>query len=153
MAFWMLPAAMAGINAIKGSQQRDAARDYNKHQAEVTRYSPWTGMTGQTKQVTGGLLTDAAGGAMQGAMMGQAFGVAVFLTQRCWCTGGCGRPFLGIFGPRQSRQARTFVHWGRSCRKSRERPKTKYRIPVDCGSHSAQNRSRGPQAWGRPRVL
>jgi hypothetical protein len=75
MAFWMLPAAMAGINAIKGSQQRDAARDYNKHQAEVTRYSPWTGMTGQTKQVTGGLLTDAAGGAMQGAMMGQAFGV------------------------------------------------------------------------------
>jgi hypothetical protein len=81
MAFWMLPAAMAGINAIKGSQQRAAARDYNRGQAEVTRYSPWTGMTGQTKQVTGGLLTDAAGGAMQGAMMGQAFGVGDGMTQ------------------------------------------------------------------------
>lgn len=71
----MLPVLLglggAGISAISEmGRQKDLER-HNKGQAEMTKYSPWTGVSGQIQQDQGpGVLGAAVGGGMSGAMMG-----------------------------------------------------------------------------------
>jgi len=64
MSFW-LPLAMAGVGAAKGVMDQGDARAEAKTQAEIARYSPWSGM--QPQQVQKG---DPFGAAMQGGMAG-----------------------------------------------------------------------------------
>lgn len=71
---WALPLAGAAIGAIQGSNQRKAQQDYNKSQAEIHRYSPWTGMQGKTQAVTASGFGGALQGGLTGAGMAQSFG-------------------------------------------------------------------------------
>ena len=70
MAAWMLPAAMAVAGAAKGMMEDSDRQAYNTGQAELTRYSPWTGMKGRIQQ--GSLGSSMFGGAMQGGMAGMS---------------------------------------------------------------------------------
>ena len=80
----LLPAMMIGsalLQARQAEQRRNQQEKYNKGQAEVTRYSPWTGMQGQMdNSFIPDALSAAAGGAIQGASVAQglqgAFGGA-----------------------------------------------------------------------------
>ena len=67
----MIPWAMMGAGALMGAlqtkQQHEEAKRQAKLQAEVARYSPWTGMKPQ--MVSG---PNAMGNLMQGALTGAA---------------------------------------------------------------------------------
>jgi hypothetical protein len=63
---WWLPLAMMGAGAAKGAlDQRQAGRQ-RKAEAEIARWSPWTGMQAQRVDDGPGIL----GGAMQGGVSG-----------------------------------------------------------------------------------
>ena len=61
-------AAIGGAigGGIEGKQKQNEIRDQNKAQAEITRYSPWTNMTGKLQKND----ANAFGGALQGGAMG-----------------------------------------------------------------------------------
>lgn len=68
--------AMAGSALLSMHQENQKAKQmkkYNEAQAEMTRYSPWTGRAGQIQQYTYDPLSAAAGGALQGLGMYQDF--------------------------------------------------------------------------------
>jgi hypothetical protein len=74
MAFWMAPLAMGALGAYQGHQEQQEHKRHNKAQAEMTKYSPWTGMSGQVNPYTGkGALGGAIGGAASGAALSQAY--------------------------------------------------------------------------------
>lgn len=61
----------AGLGALKSMSAQQQADAERKRQAEVTRYSPWTGMTGHSVQ-DANFFGDVASGGASGAMLGQA---------------------------------------------------------------------------------
>lgn len=73
---FLIPAATAALGAQRAQRQADQKERFNKAQAEITKYSPWTGMRGQLdssyspSSFEGGL----AGG-LQGLGMAQGFGM------------------------------------------------------------------------------
>ena len=70
---WIAVAAGGGalLSVNSNRQQAKADEKYNMGQAEMTKYSPWTGMTGQLKQ---GTTEDFFGSALQGGVAGASFG-------------------------------------------------------------------------------
>jgi hypothetical protein len=69
--------AMGGLGLIQGQQKQKADKNAALANAEVMRYSPWTGMKADMKQVDGGqALMGAAQGALGGAMQGANFSKA-----------------------------------------------------------------------------
>lgn len=64
--WWLVPVASAVMNGLQAEKQRKAQIEDNKLQAELTKYSPWTGQFGKISPVGGGFMD----GAMQGAMSG-----------------------------------------------------------------------------------
>ena len=74
MGMWMLPVGMAALGAYQGAQKKKAEDQWNRGQAEVTRYSPWTGISGQLKPSSSSMLGGAMQGGLSGAMLGQHFG-------------------------------------------------------------------------------
>ena len=76
----MWPALLMGASAIMGmnraNRQADQQRRNNLAQAEITRYSPWTGMRGQIdNSYTPSGLEGAISGGIQGASMAQGLGM------------------------------------------------------------------------------
>ena len=70
----MLPVLVgAGLGLVKGHMDRQQEKKDRKTQAEIQRWSPWTGMQGQNVKSTS-MLGSAAQGAMGGAMVGQMMG-------------------------------------------------------------------------------
>lgn len=72
---WWTIAAM-GANALmqanKAKRDQETMKQHNLAQAEMTRYSPWTGQSGKITPYTGpSAFEGAVGGAFQGAAMGQ----------------------------------------------------------------------------------
>lgn len=70
---WIAVGVMAGTAALGYTQQRQqqkAINEHNKGQAEMTRYSPWTGVRGETQANT----ADPLVGALQGGLSGYALG-------------------------------------------------------------------------------
>jgi hypothetical protein len=73
---WPMIAAMAASTALGYNQQRQqqkATDKWNKGQAEMTKYSPWTGVRGQTQMNTADPLSGAIQGGLSGFAMGQNF--------------------------------------------------------------------------------
>lgn len=70
---WPLILAGAGVGAMRSMQQEQQAKQDRKREAEIARWSPWTGMQAQrpgNPDYMGNLMQ----GGMTGAMMGQAMG-------------------------------------------------------------------------------
>lgn len=69
-------AAGGVMGDAKANREADALRDYNIAQSEITRYSPWTGMSGQVRQNSGPSGVEGAfAGGIQGAAMAQGLGL------------------------------------------------------------------------------
>jgi hypothetical protein len=66
MAAWMIPVAMMAAGGVKGQLDQQQAARQRKAEAEVARWSPWTGMAPQRVDEGSGVL----GGMMQGGMAG-----------------------------------------------------------------------------------
>ena len=73
-----VPIALAAAGAIAGKAKNDRARDIEdsdrKLASATQRYSPWTGMQAGPIRHAGSAFGDMFGGAVQGGMMGSAFG-------------------------------------------------------------------------------
>lgn len=70
---WPYLLATLGMSALKSSEDQKNYKQQQLAEAEKTRFSPWTGMQGQTLQrpsQSGTLMQ----GLMAGLMMGQQFG-------------------------------------------------------------------------------
>lgn len=65
---------MAGLGALQGHAKQQQQEKWNRGQADVTRYSPWTGIKGDLKPVTDSALGGAMQGGLTGAMMSQSMG-------------------------------------------------------------------------------
>lgn len=63
---WALPLGMAALGALQSEQKRKDTAEWNKKQAELHKYSPWTGMKGEIRENN----QDAMGGALQGGVAG-----------------------------------------------------------------------------------
>ena len=77
--FWVPMAIGAGLGLMKGMSDQKQYEERQSAQAEMTKYSPWTGMHGQVlKQpnVFGSILQGGAMGAMAGQSMGAGGGAA-----------------------------------------------------------------------------
>lgn len=70
----LIPMAAGALMSAKSAERKaDQQRKYNLGQAEITRYSPWTGMTGKLdNSYVPSQFEAALGGAVQGAQMGQS---------------------------------------------------------------------------------
>jgi hypothetical protein len=70
MAAWMLPVAMmagsAALSMYRDQKKNEATEKFNKGQAEITRYSPWTGMKGEVRPI----FNDPVGSGLQGGLTG-----------------------------------------------------------------------------------
>ncbi len=64
----LIPVGLTALGAIHGANRAAEERKFNRAQAEVTRYSPWTGMSGQIRPVQ----YSAFGGGLQGFGTGMA---------------------------------------------------------------------------------
>ena len=74
---WVAVGTMVGTGLLSLNQENQKAKQmkkYNEGQAEITRYSPWTGRAGEIKPYTYDPLSATAGGALQGLGMSQSFG-------------------------------------------------------------------------------
>lgn len=71
----MLPvlAGMAALGLARGMMDQKRASKERKQEAEIARYSPWTGMQAQRVK-DADILGSTMQGAMGGAMIGQAMG-------------------------------------------------------------------------------
>ena len=67
---WAPIIAMTALSAAKTVDENMRAAAERKRQAAMTRYSPWTGMQGQTVQ-DANMFGNLAGGAAAGATLGQ----------------------------------------------------------------------------------
>lgn len=68
-------AALQGFAGMQAAKRRqDQTRRYNLAQSEMTRYSPWTGQSGQLSDNYG---PGELGGAISGAASGWAFGQGI----------------------------------------------------------------------------
>ena len=70
---WPLLLAGAGLGAVRSMQQEQQAKQDRKREAEIARWSPWSGMQAQrvgSPDYMGNIMQ----GGMTGAMMGQAMG-------------------------------------------------------------------------------
>ena len=70
---WIIPAATAAVGAYQGNEKRKQSERDAKAQAEVARWSPWTGMSPQHIAQN----DSALGGAFQGAVGGMSLGQSV----------------------------------------------------------------------------
>lgn len=68
---WAIPLATAIIGGLKAEQQRKADNIDNQLQAELTKYSPWTGKSGTIHGVSGGFLDGSMRGGMSGLSLAQ----------------------------------------------------------------------------------
>lgn len=66
--------AMGALGAIQGERKRAQEEKFNRSQAEMEKYSPWTGVHGSIKPVTGDWFSGALQGGTTGLMLGQQFG-------------------------------------------------------------------------------
>lgn len=74
--WWALPLATTAMGLSRQNRQANDQRKYNLAQAEVTRYSPWTGQTGQLDtRDTGSPLEAGVGGAIQGLGLNQSLDI------------------------------------------------------------------------------
>lgn len=70
----MLPILIgAGVGLAKGLADQQQEKKDRRTQAEIQRWSPWTGLQGQQVKGTN-LLNTTAQGAMAGGMLGQGMG-------------------------------------------------------------------------------
>lgn len=69
MAIPAIAGAVLGYDQQR--RQAKATEKFNKGQAEVTRYSPWTGVKGQIQQNNADPISGALQGGLSGAMFGQ----------------------------------------------------------------------------------
>lgn len=69
--WWAIPLAMSVLGASKAEQQRKADIANNEMQAELTKYSPWTGQFGKIGAVSGGWMDGALQGGLSGLSMAQ----------------------------------------------------------------------------------
>jgi len=71
--WWAIPLATTVMGMDKARRQADAKESYNKAQAELTKYSPWTGMRGQIDtSYSPTMLEGGLQGGIQGMGMMQA---------------------------------------------------------------------------------
>lgn len=70
----MIPAATAAIGAMSAKNRNDNIESANKANAEITRYSPWTGMQGQIQAKGPSMMEGAFAGGLQGLGMAQGMG-------------------------------------------------------------------------------
>jgi len=82
--FWIPMAAGAAMGMLGNKKKQAAAKKQNKYNAEVIRYSPWTGMQGPGVAQAPDMLGDVLKGASMGGMLGQM--------------GGAGGPAAGAVG-------------------------------------------------------
>ncbi|MNJ94788.1 hypothetical protein D3C87_124910 [compost metagenome] len=68
-------AAGGALGDMKAQRQQEQVRANNMAQAEMTRYSPWTGMRGQITPEGASGLEGAIGGGIQGAAAAQGLGL------------------------------------------------------------------------------
>ena len=73
---WAIPLAMAAAGAIQGQQKREQEKRDRKAEAEIARWTPWTGMAPQRVQAGGGPLGGAVTGGLQGASFMQSMNAA-----------------------------------------------------------------------------
>lgn len=72
---WWIPIAAAAVSMMNAKKQADNQEAYNKAQAEMTKYSPWTGVAGKITPITApSALGAAASGAIQGMAIQQGIG-------------------------------------------------------------------------------
>lgn len=72
---FIVPLAMAAISAKAGADDRAAKQQYNNAMADASKYNYLTGANyGPGGPITGSMLGDAAGGAVQGMALTQQFG-------------------------------------------------------------------------------
>lgn len=85
--WWALPVATSLLGMRNANRRREQQEQYNKGQAEVTRYSPWTGVSGKMDtSYTPDALEAGISGGMQGLGMMQA-GQAAFGAPAAAATG------------------------------------------------------------------
>jgi hypothetical protein len=68
---WWIPLAMAGAGAIKGQKEEAQAKRDRQMEAEIARWSPWTGMQPQRVHDGPGVMGNAIQGATSGLSMMQ----------------------------------------------------------------------------------
>ena len=68
---WPLILAGAGLGAVRSMQQEQQAKQDRKREAEIARWSPWSGMQAQ-RVGTPDYMDNIMQGGLTGAMMGQA---------------------------------------------------------------------------------
>lgn len=73
MALWAIPVGMAALGAYKGQQDRAQAKQDRLAEAEVARWSPWTGMQPARVGMPAGELGGAIQGGLAGASLMQSF--------------------------------------------------------------------------------
>lgn len=73
MALWAIPVGMAALGAYKGQQDRAQAKQDRLAEAEVARWSPWTGMSPARVGMPAGELGGAIQGGLAGASLMQSF--------------------------------------------------------------------------------
>lgn len=73
MALWAIPVGMAALGAYKGQQDRAQAKKDRLAEAEVARWSPWTGMSPARVGMPAGELGGAIQGGLAGASLMQSF--------------------------------------------------------------------------------
>lgn len=74
---WVAVGTMAGTTLLSLNQENQKAKQMKRHnegQAEITRYSPWTGKSGEIQSYTYDPVSAGMGGALQGMGMAQTFG-------------------------------------------------------------------------------
>lgn len=70
---WVIPAALAAAGAIKGYADQRAAGKKRAAEAEIARWSPWTGMAAQRVDDGPGIIGGAIQGGLQGVGAAQAW--------------------------------------------------------------------------------
>ena len=70
---WPVIAAMAAAGLVKGLGDEKKAKADRKREAEIARYSPWTGL-GPSAVKEADIMGSVMQGGMGGAMMGQSMG-------------------------------------------------------------------------------
>lgn len=67
--------AGGGLGLLKSAEAQKAAQRERQVQAQMARYSPWTGMQGHSVQDPS-MLGNVSQGALSGAMLGQSLGTS-----------------------------------------------------------------------------
>ena len=73
MAFWIPMLIGAGLGAAKNVESQAMSKAERKRQGEIHKWSPWTGLQGQTVKGPGSFIGDVAVGAAAGSQFGKMF--------------------------------------------------------------------------------